>query len=126
MTYPLLDKTFQSFTEAAAYAKRRAQELGLSVRLERFNENWMVHEPAVSSQRSDYPNSNSAPLPDRDLGESDYLKQKKEQLAQEDLHREFMQRQHEDQKAYEEAIKANKVKEQVCEACFRPISKCIC
>lgn len=44
------DMIFNSFSEAASYAKERAKELGTSVKLERQDEKWVVFDPGDSSQ----------------------------------------------------------------------------
>ena len=124
----MAETTFKTYAEAASYAKRRAQELGSSVRMGRLNEEWVVYEPASPVQSVSYSDDPPSPPPYADPLGPDYWKRREEELAQERLERELRQREYADQKAYEEVIRANTplVKEQVCEACDRPISRCRC
>lgn len=75
-----------------------------------------------------YPDHRPTPQPYTDPWGPDYWKRREEEAAQEKLEREQRQREYEDQKAYEEAIRANtpRIKEAICEACDRPISRCRC
>ncbi len=121
---------FKTYAEAASYAKRCAQESGSSVTMGRVNEEWVVYDPTFPPQsigRSDYPSSR----PLRIVRHGDpwgYSGPTRPETAQESLDREQRQREYADQKAYEEAIRANapRIKEAVCEACDRPISRCRC
>ncbi len=49
----MADMTFNTYAEAASFAKRRAQESGSSVKFERRNEQWVVFDPGFP-QQSDY------------------------------------------------------------------------
>lgn len=124
----MAETIFKTYAEAASYAKRRAQQLGSSVRMGRFNEEWVVYDPESPLLSVRYPDYTPSPPPYADPWGPDYWRRREEELAQEKLERELRQREYADQKAYEEAIQANtpRVKESVCEACDRPISRCRC
>ena len=124
----MADTLFKTYAEAASYAKRRAQELGSAVRMGRLNEEWVVYDPTSSPRSVSYPDHRPTPQPYTDPWRPDYWKRREEEAAQEKLEREQRQREYEDQKAYEEAIRANtpRIKEAICEACDRPISRCRC
>lgn len=49
------DVIFSSYTEAATFAKRLAQELGVSVRFGRHHDEWVVHSPESSTHRERSP-----------------------------------------------------------------------
>lgn len=126
----MADMTFNTYEEAASYARRRARESGSSVGMGWRNEQWVVHDPATTPQRIEKSDYQSSPpvrvilhgYPWESWGSGGPA------TAQEILEREQRQAEYADQKAYEEAIRANtpRVKEAVCEACDRPISRCRC
>lgn len=134
----MADGFFKIFSEAASYAKLRAQELSVSVKLERNNEGWVVVIPEYSQPQYSQPNASKpavttvCPIPDESrLPEYEgraYWGDFAEETAQRKLEREQRQRDQDDQKAYEEAIRANtpRIKEPECEACGKPISRCRC
>lgn len=123
----MVNPTFKTYPEALSYAKQRAQELGSSVSLGRLNEEWVVYDPESPLQTVPYADQ-PPPPPITGPREPDDWKQREEELAQEKLERELRQQEYADQAAYEEIIQANtpRVKEAVCEACDRPISRCRC
>lgn len=126
----MVDTIFKTYEDAASYARRRAQELGSSVGMGRLNEHWVVYDPATTPQRIEKPDGQSPP-PVRVIRHGnpwEFWGSGRPETAQEKLEREQRQREYADQKAYEEAIRANtpRVKEAVCEACDRPISRCRC
>lgn len=59
----MTDMIFNTYAEAASYAKRRAQESGSSVKMERRNEEWVVYDPG-SSQQPVYNHTPSPPHSD--------------------------------------------------------------
>ena len=124
----MADTFFKTYKEAAYYAKRRAQELGLSVCFGRHNEGWVVNDPVSSSKHIEKIDKRSPTQvrvvqhwePWQSWGST------RPETSQEKLEREERQREYADQKAYEEAIAANTPHEATCEACDRPISRCRC
>lgn len=125
----MTDTFFETYEQAASYAKQCAQKSGQPVKLERRNEEWVVYAPPFSQQ----PVSDSKPLPNpppwfNDSFGQEYGVPRRAILAQEKLEREQRQREYADQKTYDETIKsiAHRAKEGNCEACDRPVSFCRC
>ena len=121
----MTDTFFETYEQAASYAKQCAQKSGQSVKLERRNEKWVVYAPSFSQQ----PVSDSNPPPwFNDFFGQEYGVPRRAILAQEKLEREQRQREYADQKTYDETIKtiAHRAKEGNCEACDRPVSFCRC
>lgn len=125
----MADAFFETYEQAASYAKQCAQESGQPVKLERRNEEWVVYAPPFSQQ----PVNVSKPLPNpppwfNDSFGQEYGVPRRVILAQEKLEREQRQREYADQKTYDETIKSitHRAKEGNCEACDRPVSFCRC
>jgi hypothetical protein len=55
----MADTFFETYEQAASYAKQCAQKSGQPIKLERRNEEWVVYAPPFSQQ----PDSDSKPLP---------------------------------------------------------------
>jgi hypothetical protein len=102
----MADTFFETYEQAASYAKQCAQKSGQPVKLERINEEWVVYAPQFSL----HPVSNSKPLPNPPPWFKNSFGQEsgvpgKVILAQERLEREQRQREYADQKSYDETIK---------------------
>ena len=85
---------FKTYTEAASYAKRRAQESGVSVKFGRSNEEWVVF---LESEHALADSDRNDPLPDRAIKPPDAKR-----LSSWERHRE------EERKAWEVARRAEK------------------
>ncbi len=125
----MADTFFETYQEAASYAKLWAQKSGLPVKLERRNQEWVVYTPALPQQRVS-PSDVLPTMPptyDDCLGLSNGIR-REEVMAQEALEREQRQQEYAAQKAYERTIREHtpRIKEAKCEACDRPISFCRC
>ena len=110
-------KTFNNYAEAAAYAKLKAQESGKSVRLERCSSGWLI------SEYTDEPYV-------KHLVENttQYTEKPKDRKAELKVNEELQQearRKYEDELAFLKEQRRPQ-KEEVCEACNRPLSRCRC
>jgi len=126
----MADMFFKRFVDAASYAKRLARESGVSVKLERTYEEWVVFDPNTLQPRDSQPDLLPAlPPRDHDAWARGPLERVEDELARERREREQEQADYDDQKAYGEAIGENtppRLKEATCEACGRPLSFCRC
>lgn len=123
----MADTFFETYEQAASYAKQCAQKSGQPVKLERRNEEWVVYAPPFSQHNDSKPLPNPPPWFHDSFGQ-EYGVPRRVMLAQEKLEREQRQREYADQKAYDETIKdiTHRAKEGNCEACDRPVSFCRC
>jgi len=79
----MADMIFNTYAEAASYAKRRAQESGSSIKLERRNEEWVVCDPDFSRQRDVSPDYRHPPSPPQsDFARHDYWEQWRKEREQ--------------------------------------------
>lgn len=123
----MADAFFETYEQAASYAKQCAQKSGQPVKLERRNEEWVVYAQPFSQHNDSKPLPNPPPWFHDSFGQ-EYGVPRRLMLAQEKLEREQRQREYADQKAYDETIKevTHRAKEGYCEACDRPVSFCRC
>lgn len=109
------NRFFQSFTAANSFAREVVLRTGRSPMVKRFGDAFQVSGPDIEDESPS--NSNLAAVSVSSWASA---------LAQEKLERERRLQDYEDQKSYEEAIRSNTPREDVCEACDRTISRCRC